>query len=62
MDLTVVAEGVENRSQRDFIAGLQCDEMQGYLFSKPVDEDEALELLRIHNTEDVIADKQIKIA
>ena len=62
MDLTVVAEGVENRSQRDFLAGLQCDEMQGYLFSRPVDADDALELLRIHNTEDVIEGGQIKFA
>jgi diguanylate cyclase (GGDEF)-like protein/PAS domain S-box-containing protein len=62
MDLTVVAEGVENRSQKDFLAGLKCDEMQGYLFSKPVDPDAALELLRIHNTQDVIEGGQIKSA
>jgi len=62
MDLTVVAEGVENRSQKDFLAGLQCDEMQGYYFSRPVGEDEALELLRIHNADDVIEDKHKKLA
>jgi diguanylate cyclase (GGDEF)-like protein len=62
MDLTVVAEGVENRAQRDFLAGLQCDEMQGYLFSKPVGEDEALALLHIHNTEDIIEGGQLKTA
>jgi EAL domain-containing protein (putative c-di-GMP-specific phosphodiesterase class I) len=62
MDLTVIAEGVENSSQRGFLAGLNCDEMQGYLFSKPVCEDEALELLRIHNMEDGIAGMQAKTA
>ena len=62
MGLTVVAEGVENSTQRGFLAGLHCDEMQGYLFSKPVGEDEALELLRIHNTEDGIAGSRIKTA
>jgi EAL domain-containing protein (putative c-di-GMP-specific phosphodiesterase class I) len=49
MELTVVAEGVENNSQKDFLNQLHCDEIQGYLFSKPVGEDEALELLRRYN-------------
>ena len=51
MDMTVVAEGVENNAQKTFLTGLQCDEMQGYLFSKPVGKDEALELLRRHNSD-----------
>ncbi|MEO5353397.1 MAG: EAL domain-containing protein [Magnetococcus sp. XQGC-1] len=35
--LRVVAEGVENQSQRDFLAEIGCDEMQGYLISRPLD-------------------------
>ncbi|MBY0264810.1 MAG: EAL domain-containing protein [Burkholderiales bacterium] len=36
MNLKVVAEGVETREQADLLSMLKCDEVQGYLFSKPV--------------------------
>lgn len=36
LNLKVVAEGVESREQQLFLQALQCDEMQGYLFSRPV--------------------------
>ena len=36
LDMEVVAEGVETVEQRDFLTQLGCDQMQGYLFSKPV--------------------------
>ncbi len=36
LKLTVVAEGVETEEQRRILHLLRCDEMQGYLFSKPV--------------------------
>lgn len=35
MDLTVTAEGVENRTQLEFLINEGCDIAQGYLFSKP---------------------------
>ncbi len=41
----VVAEGVEEVAQKEYLLNYQCDMMQGYLFSKPVDEDQALRLL-----------------
>ena len=34
--ISVTAEGVETRVQRDFLAAVDCDTMQGYLFSPPV--------------------------
>ncbi len=34
--LTIVAEGVETREQEAFLRDHSCDEMQGYLFSRPV--------------------------
>ncbi len=34
-DLTVVAEGVENKQVWDALAALGCDEIQGYFISKP---------------------------
>nr|WP_305908606.1 bifunctional diguanylate cyclase/phosphodiesterase [Methylomarinum sp. Ch1-1]MDP4521450.1 EAL domain-containing protein [Methylomarinum sp. Ch1-1] len=41
-----IAEGVETRDQLEFLKRKQCDEIQGYLFSKPVPADEFAELLR----------------
>ena len=36
MDLRVVAEGVENALQLDFLRSQACDEIQGYYFSPPI--------------------------
>jgi len=37
LNLDVVAEGVETAEQHKFLRLLRCDQMQGYLFSKPID-------------------------
>jgi len=36
LDLNVVAEGVETEEQSRLLRSLKCDELQGFLFSKPV--------------------------
>jgi len=46
LNLRVVAEGVETEQQRDFLHANDCDEMQGYLFSRPVPPERIAELLR----------------
>ena len=43
---TVVAEGVENQAQFDFLRYQGCDEFQGYLLSRPVPEAQFARLLR----------------
>jgi EAL domain-containing protein (putative c-di-GMP-specific phosphodiesterase class I) len=45
LNLHVVAEGVENDRQLQVLQNLQCDEIQGYLFSKPVSREQATALL-----------------
>jgi predicted signal transduction protein with EAL and GGDEF domain len=45
LDLRVIAEGVETEQQRDFLRANDCDEMQGYLFSRPVPADDIARLL-----------------
>jgi EAL domain-containing protein (putative c-di-GMP-specific phosphodiesterase class I)/PleD family two-component response regulator len=46
LNLTVVAEGVETRSQLGLLRALGCDQAQGYLFSRPVPADEAGRLIQ----------------
>ncbi len=46
LGMTVVAEGVETAEQQSFLRNHACDEMQGFLFSKPVSPRELAELLR----------------
>jgi EAL domain-containing protein (putative c-di-GMP-specific phosphodiesterase class I) len=48
LSMTTVAEGVETIEQRDFLANLKCDQIQGYLYSKPLETDEALAFLTSH--------------
>lgn len=48
MKLKVVAEGIETVVQRDYLKACKCDEMQGYLFSRPVPAVDFEDLL-IHN-------------
>jgi EAL domain-containing protein (putative c-di-GMP-specific phosphodiesterase class I) len=45
LELLVVAEGVETREQLAFLKKLDCDEYQGYFFSKPIPADELATLL-----------------
>ncbi len=44
--LNVVAEGVETEEQAAILLELGCDEMQGYLISRPVPSEQVPELLR----------------
>jgi EAL domain-containing protein (putative c-di-GMP-specific phosphodiesterase class I) len=36
LELRLIAEGVEREEQREFLAAAGCEEMQGYLYSRPL--------------------------
>jgi len=47
LGLNVVAEGIETERQRGFLADLACEYGQGYLFSPPVPQDKATEIMLV---------------
>ena len=46
LGMTVLAEGVEDRSQAVMLAELGCDYLQGYFFSRPIRKNEFLALMK----------------
>ena len=50
MDISVVAEGVEDNEQLQILQDQFCDTLQGYLFSKPLNSTDFIELLSKHKT------------
>jgi EAL domain-containing protein (putative c-di-GMP-specific phosphodiesterase class I) len=54
LNLRVVAEGVETHEDLAFLQAHQCDEAQGYYFSRPVPHQEFAKLLEIGISETVL--------
>lgn len=50
LDLSVVAEGVEDREQLRLLRSLGCEEIQGYFYSKPLAVDNYVKFLRDYNS------------
>jgi len=46
LGLKVVAEGVETEAHLHYLADIRCDMIQGYYFSRPLPETEAVSLLK----------------
>ena len=46
---SIVAEGVETKEQADFLSSWGVEYLQGYYYSRPLNEDDFLEYMRTHN-------------
>jgi EAL domain-containing protein (putative c-di-GMP-specific phosphodiesterase class I) len=55
LNLKVLAEGVETEEQANVLREYGCDEVQGYLYSRPVSPEQVFELLRLEWSESVAA-------
>ncbi|GEM_PF-1992614 len=49
LGLTITAEGVENKNQLHMLNKMECDLVQGFLYSKPISADEFTQLLQASN-------------
>ena len=49
LELDVIAEGVEMQDQLELLKTLNCDKIQGYFISKPIDREEFENLLEKHS-------------
>lgn len=49
LNMKVVAEGVENEKQVNFLNSLHCNQVQGYYYSKPLRADELLQFINEKN-------------
>ncbi len=54
LGMKVVAEGVENERQLDFLLKEDCDEVQGYVFSKPLLPDQFVTFFRGYDFKKII--------
>ena len=48
----VVAEGIENKKQADYLIERGCDYFQGFLYGKPIASQEAIQSLNYQRTQE----------
>lgn len=60
LNLTVLAEGVENQAQLNLLREHGCDEFQGFLLSEPLLPDAVAEVMRRHPAEDLAITRRLR--
>ena len=48
LEKETVFEGVETQMQRDFLRSINCDQVQGYFYSKPLKEEDFISFMSKH--------------
>ena len=49
LEKQTVFEGVETQAQRDFLRSIECDQAQGFFYSKPLTEEDFIEFIKLHS-------------
>ena len=49
LDKQTVFEGVETQAQRDFLRSIECDQAQGFFYSKPLSEQDFVQFIQLHS-------------
>ena len=49
LEKQTVFEGVETQAQRDFLRSIECDQAQGYFYSKPLSEQDFVQFMKMHS-------------
>ena len=49
LDKQTVFEGVETQAQRDFLRSIECDQAQGFFYSKPLSEQDFVQFIKLHS-------------
>lgn len=58
LSLTIVAEGVETEEQLHWLRSMETDEVQGYLFSKPINKESVVDLVSNYDSHQYFTSKK----
>lgn len=61
MSIATIAEGVETVQQADFMRSIGCNYIQGFLYSKPMPEEELIELLKTTGSESIMPPMELSV-
>ncbi len=50
LNMRVLAEGVENKQQLEYLSSNCCDEVQGFYFSQPIEAEKVISLFSVNNS------------